>query len=103
MHGIPKLTLQDHISGNVTNGDKPGPYQLLSPAEEEELSNLLVEVAQAGYEKTRKQIRNIHPVASRVAVDKKRRKILDVSHGWFGKFMLRHPHLLYQKDELTVD
>ena len=51
MHGIPKLTLHDHISGNVTNGDKPGPYQLLSPAEEEELSNLLVEVAQAGYEK----------------------------------------------------
>ena len=45
MHGIPKLILHDHISGNVTNGDKPGPYQLLSPAKEEELSNLLVEVA----------------------------------------------------------
>ena len=100
MHGIPKLTLHNHISGNITNGDKPGPYQLLSPAEEEELSNLLVEVVQAGYGTTRKQIRNI---ASRVAVDKKRRKILDVSHGWFGRFMLRHPDLLYQKDELTVD
>ena len=100
MHGIPKLTLHDQISGNVTNGDEPGPYQLLLPAEEEELSNPLVEVAQAGYGKTRKQIRNI---ASRVAVDKKRRKILDVSPGWFGRFMLRHPDLLYPKDELTVD
>ena len=51
MHGILKLTLHHHISGNVTNGDKPGPYQLLSLAEEEELSNFVVEVAQAGYEK----------------------------------------------------
>ena len=51
MHGIPKLTLHDHIYRNVTNGDKPGPYQLLSLAEEEELSNFVVEVAQAGYEK----------------------------------------------------
>ena len=49
MHGIPKSTLHDRISGNVTHGDKPGPDQLLSPAEEEELSNFLVEVAQAGY------------------------------------------------------
>ena len=64
----------------------------MSPAEEKELSNFLVEVAQAGYGKTRKQTRNI---ASRVVVDKRRRKILDVSHGWFGRFMLRHPDLSY--------
>ena len=38
MHGVPKLTLHDRISGNVTHGDKPGPDQLLSPAKEEELS-----------------------------------------------------------------
>ena len=84
MHGISKLTLYDHISGNVTNGDKPRPYQLLSPAEEEELSNLLVEVAHAGY-------------------GKKRRKILDVSHEWFGRFMLKHPDLSYWKYKLTID
>ena len=50
MHGVPKSTLHNRISGNVTHGDKPGP-DLLSPAEEEELSNFLVEVAQAGYGK----------------------------------------------------
>ena len=38
MHGVPKSTLHDRISGNVTHGDKPGPDQLLSPAKEEELS-----------------------------------------------------------------
>ena len=36
MHGVPKSTLHDRISGNVTHGDKPGPDQLLSPAEKEE-------------------------------------------------------------------
>ena len=29
MHGVPKSTLHDRISGNVTHGDKPGPDQLL--------------------------------------------------------------------------
>ena len=36
MHGVPKSTLHDRISGNVTHGDKPGSDQLLSPAEKEE-------------------------------------------------------------------
>ena len=49
MHGVPKSTLHDRISGNVIHGDKPGPDQLLTPVEEEELSNFLMEVAQAGY------------------------------------------------------
>ena len=44
MQDVPKSTLHDRISGNVTHGDKPGPDQLLSSAEEEELSNFLIEV-----------------------------------------------------------
>ena len=51
VHGVPKSTLHNHISGNVVHGDKPGPGQLFSPVEEEELSNILIEVAQTGYEK----------------------------------------------------
>ena len=80
---MPKLTLHDHISGKVCHGDKPGPEQLLSPVEEEEFANFLIEVAQAGYGKTRKEVRNI---AGRIAVDKKRKKIPSVSHGWFQRF-----------------
>ena len=81
---ISKSTLHNHISQNVTHGDKPGPDQLLSPAEEEELSNFIIEIAQAGYRKTRKEIRNI---IGRVTVDKKRRKTPDISHGWFQRCM----------------
>ena len=49
-----KFTLHDYISGNVTHGDKPGTDQLLSPAEEE-FSNFLIEIAQAGYRKLEKR------------------------------------------------
>ena len=100
MHGVPKSTLHDCISGNVTHGNKPGPDQLLSPTEEEELSNFLVEVAQAGNGKTRKQIRNI---AGRVAVDKKRRKTPNVSHEWFQRFIQRHADLSYRKGNPTAN
>ena len=55
IHGVPKSTLHDGISGKVCHGDKPGPEQLLSPVEEEEFANFLIEVAQAGYGKTRKK------------------------------------------------
>ena len=43
-----------------------------------------MEVAQAGYGKTRKEVRHI---AGRVAVDKERRKTSDVSPGWYQRFM----------------
>jgi len=52
-HGVPKSTLHNRISRNVTHGDKPGPKQLLSPVEKAEFSEFLIEVAQAGYGKTR--------------------------------------------------
>ena len=55
MHGVLKSTLHDRISGNVVHGDKPGPDPLLSPAEEEELSNFLIEVAQTGYGKNQER------------------------------------------------
>ena len=79
-HGVPKSTLHDRISRNVTHGDKPGPKQLSSPVEEAEFSEFLIEVAQAGYGKTREEIKHI---AGSVAVDKGRKKTPDVSHGWF--------------------
>lgn len=59
MQGVPKSTLHNHISGNVTHGDNSRSEQLLSPAEEEEFSNFLVKKAQASYGKTRKELRNI--------------------------------------------
>ena len=99
-HGVPKSTLHDRISGNVIHGDKPGPKQLLSPVEEAEFSEFLIEVAQAGYGKTSKEIRQI---AGRVAVDKGRKKTPNVSYGWFHRFLQRQPQLSYRKGDPTAN
>ena len=51
---MPRQTLGDRVSGKVVHGTKPGPKPFLTSVEENELSNFLVDVAKAGYGKTRK-------------------------------------------------
>jgi len=72
------------ISGKVSHGDKPGLKPLLLAVEEQEFATFLVEVSQAGYGKTRKEIRSI---AGRVAVDKGVKDKPVISHSWFQRFM----------------
>ena len=55
-----------------------GPKPLLSSIEESEFANFLMEVAQAGYGKTRKEVGHI---AGSVAVDKGKKDTPSVSHG----------------------
>ena len=85
--GVPRSTLQDRINGRVIHGTNPGPQPYLAPAEEQELSQFLVDVAEAGYGKTRSQVITI---AQNVARDKGRIKAdKKVSRGWFQRFMAR--------------
>ena len=67
--GVPRQTLSDRVNGKVVHGTNPGPKPFLSAVEEKELSNFLVDVAKAGYGKTRKQIMGL---AESVARDKGR-------------------------------
>ena len=50
-HGVPRTTLQHRVRGKVVYGVNPRPRPYLEPAEEKELSQFLVDVAQAGYGK----------------------------------------------------
>ena len=59
MYNVPRSTLHDRVSGKVEHGKNPGPEPYLSAAEEKEFANFLVDVAKAGYGKTRQQVRNI--------------------------------------------
>ena len=52
-HGVPYTTLHDRLSGRVSHGINPGPRPYLSKCEEKDLSEFLVEVAKAGYGKSR--------------------------------------------------
>ena len=80
-YSVPKSTLHDRISGKVSHGDKPWPKPLLSPVEEGEFANFLVEVAQARYEKTRNDS-EVQYIAGSVAVDKGKKNTLEVCITW---------------------
>ena len=81
IHGVPRTTLHDRISGRVAHGTKSGPAPYLSPHEEKEFSIFIEQTAKVGYGKSRKQIKK---VAGDVAHDK---GLLDkgksVSDGWY--------------------
>jgi len=82
---------QPHITGfleRLSTGTNLGPKPLLTTAEENELANFLVEVSQAGYGKTKKEVRQI---AGSITVDKGSRNKVMVLHGWFKRFLQRQP------------
>ena len=58
-HGVPYTTLYDRIVGNVCHGTNLGPRPYLSKCEEKDLSDFLVEVAKAGYGKSRQQAKHL--------------------------------------------
>ena len=99
--GVPRQTLCDRVSGKVVHGTNPGPKPFLTSVEEKELSNFIVDVAKAGYGKTRKQIMGL---ADSVAQDKRRmtgqKKITD---GWFRRFMMRQSQLSLRKGDPTAN
>lgn len=52
LHGVPRSTLKDRLSGRVVHGTKPGPKPFLSSNEESDLAEFLVEAAKIGYGRT---------------------------------------------------
>ena len=99
-HCVPRQTLRDRVSGRVIHGTKPGPKPYLSSVEETELAHFLVDVAKAGYGKSRSQIKGI---AERVAADKAVLKQKKISDGWFRRFMERQPCLTLRKGDATAN
>ena len=88
MHGIPRSTLHDHVSGRVEMYRKPGPCPYLSSKEEEELATFLVKCAEMGYPHTRQQVLGI----VQNILDVKNVDVV-VTHGWWERFRNRHPYL----------
>ena len=100
-YGVPRQTLGDRVSGKVVHGTNPGPKPFLNAVEEKELSSFLVDVAKAGYGKTRKQIMGL---AESVARDKGRMTGQKrISDGWFRRFMQRQPQLSLRKGDATAN
>ena len=80
-HAVLYSTLHDRLSGRVSHGVNPGCRPYLSKCEEKDLSEFLVEVAKAGYGKSRQQVKSL---AANAIHDK---GLLDtgskLSNGWY--------------------
>ena len=99
MHGIPRSTLKDRLSGRVHHGTKPGPRPYLQPSEEKELTDYLRTAAKIGYGKTRREVKNI---AENVAREKGILKATRISNGWWRRFMERNPSLRLRRGDPTA-
>jgi len=53
LHGIPRQTLQDRISGRIQHSVRPGPKPYLLSTEENELAGFLVDTFKVGYDKSK--------------------------------------------------
>lgn len=86
LHGVPRTTLQDRVKGKVMHGVNPGSKSYLQPAEEKELSCFLIEVAAAGYERTKKQVKFLVEMVAKdkgVLQSTSKNKAGKVFGGWF--------------------
>ena len=58
LHGVPRSTLKDRLSGRVIHGTKSGPKSYLTAEEENELVMHLLQVSKMGFGKTRRDVKN---------------------------------------------
>ena len=99
LHGVPRSTLQDRLTGRVMHGRNPGPKPYLSPTEERALADHLVEAADVGYGKSRTQVKAI---VGEIAAEKKVLRSQRVSDGWWRRFKERQPQLALRRGDATA-
>lgn len=80
-HGVPRITLQDRISGQVVHGIKSKPKPYLSLPEEREVAEFLMQTSKAGYGRSRKEIMQLAEGAAhdKGLLESRKR----VSYGWY--------------------
>lgn len=83
----------------MVHGTKPGPRPYLTSVEEEELANFLVDVSEAGYGKTKSEVKII---VESVAKEKGVLKKNSLTDGWYRRFIDRQPHLALRKGDATA-
>ena len=89
VHGIPKTTLLDYVSGRTLLGTKSGRPTLLTPEEERDLVAFLLKSASIGFAKTRKQVM---AMVERILAARGDHRAL--TGGWWTKFCHRHTEVV---------
>ena len=99
LFGVPLSTLKDRLSGRVVHGVKPGPVPYLSPEEEDEVVDYVLDACAIGYGKTRRQLKCI---VENVAIEKDILRGSHVTDGWLTRFKQRHPRMSLRCGDATA-
>lgn len=91
--------MKDRLSGRVIHGANPGPKPYLTKEEESQLASHLLQAADIGYGKTR---RDVCCIVETYLKQKGALKGERVSHGWWEKFMKRNPSLRLRVGDSTA-
>ena len=101
LHGVPRSTLKDRLSGRFVHGTNPGPQSYLSSSEELELAAFLVDAAKMDYGRTRRDVKCL--VETHLQINGKKGENFTVSNGWWDRFLKRHPNLSLRSGDSTAD
>ena len=99
LHGVPRSTLKDRLSGRVKHGTNPGPKPYLTVEEEAELTSHLLQAADIGFGKTR---RDVKCIVETYAQQKKVLKGSVVSDGWWNRYLKRNPKISVRSGDSTA-
>ena len=95
--GVPRSTLQDRISGHVSQKEAQAPYQRLSPVQEQRLTDWVLVQEAIGQSPTHTQIRAF---AGRILAA--RRDANPLGKRWMAGFIRRNP-ILRTKKQFRID
>ena len=95
IHGVPR---KDRLSGRVKHGTKPGPKPYLTNEEEAQLSSYLFAASQAGFGKTRRDVKCL----VETYISKERDLKGPISDGWWRRFLERNPTLSLRSGDSTA-
>ena len=88
LHGVPKTSLKNRLSGRVVHGTKPGPKPYLDRNEEKELAEFLQRCSSV---KTRRDVLSItEAYVGHKGIMRKQK----ISDGWWRRFLERQKGLL---------
>ena len=99
LHGIPKSTLKDNLSGRVEVGSLPGPRPHLQPSEEVELTSHLLSASKIGQGKLRYAVMRI---AEGVGNHRRVLRGERISHSWWKRFIARNSSLSLRSGDATA-
>ena len=97
---VPRKTLDDRIRGNVSHGKKPGRTTILTPEEEESLTQYLLYMAERGFPLTRTMVKAFAwAIAKRSGNDARFSPEQGPSEHWWQLYRKRHPNIVLQKSD----